>query len=1229
MRNFYDCVKKVFVTLLLVGIFSIVIIVAQSAFATEGGGGGGSGGNAGCSQYTGIWTCFGATWRYRETTKDSVYIGGLGETFSQRGTVRGCGVYGGYWIYGMVYADNGGMAGMLPIGSGGYGDWDFVSEKFGGGMHYRGPSSDWRDKGNLKWEDVEQAYKAQAAVRNYSHVGELGWNYNSGLMWFCGPKPGDTYTLTAIAITDKGKELGDEYTKTASVSYEYWGQIEDPDKAKSAAVTMDQIVGYKKVMWGTKKDDKKTWTNSTDMTYTEPKMYGNKTIYAIYKEDEFRGMARVFEGDSTSGTNYSSTDWADSNTTADTLDVDCGGPCNVTFDLSLKSLSGVGGSVNFAAYKIKNDEQKGTLLRQDTMAPSKDGEPIPINGNTSFTETLEPGETMCYYVTFGANAVTAKACAHVNVSTYEGKLDVGDVTTEWKNTSTSVFKEVDCASSGCSVTFSHRLKRTSGGGSLNYTIARTSNYWVSSKSLGVEPKSPLSTGKESFSTNPNRVYTETLTLMPGQVVCETLVFKPGDNALENYGNITLKACVSALGKAQPDDPSPDPSDDPSNDDESDAFVKMQVKNASGKSASKYKKFQSVVYAKPGQTLEFRATYNPKLQYTYYLKPQRIRINGGTIYPTDGTNTSSYLYTLFNNHKGDKLKDWNNDITVYGEKTGASSRFYTDDYSFTDGDTTKQSKSHKPVVQVGDVGKEIKETVKTNAKDDTKTTPSQIIFANDGSNSKNNVGDIKTDDKSSSASAYVPYNYDTSIGVSTSDDSALNAGDTTTIDYEIVVKPRINPETTDGSDGEKYATKVPEAVSKVIIYIPASGEKPGTSSYAGGKDQDLCAYYGLPRGEEVNSSCREINRIDETLNGNGSVDGSSTPHQKSIEVPDVPAGRKLCVAVAVYPANSGAYTNWSDGEGSHSWRISDSKCFAVGKRPTFQVWGGSFYGGGNVTVSSTAKKYITLPSGSITVDKGVIVFSSWVEQTVVAKGEVKRLASGAAAGLSKKNEVGGGSLENPQSFCRYRVPLNIANYGSGLCQGSGAEQITGSSGVIVNNNKKIFTEVSPDNKEVITEGNYTINRTVGFSGVRVIEASGNVTINGNIEYANGPYNNLEQIPKMVIYAKGNIIIGCGVTRVDALLLSDGIVYSCDTYAGKSASPANEPARSNQLVVNGAILTKGLELGRTYGAGTGVASMIPAEIVNYDTSIILWAKGQTEKDDFDGLHQVYQNELAPRR
>ena len=239
--------------------------------------------------------------------------------------------------------------------------------------------------------------------------------------------------------------------------------------------------------------------------------------------------------------------------------LDCGGPCNVTFDLSLKSLSGVGGSVNFAAYKIKNDEKKGTLLRQDTMAPSKDGEPIPINGKTSFTETLEPGETMCYYVTFGASAVTAKACAHVNVSTYEGKLDVGDVTTEWKNTSTNVFKEVDCASSGCSVTFSHRLKRTSGGGSLNYTIARTSNYWVSSKSLGVEPKSPLATGKESFSTNPNRVYTETLTLMPGQVVCETLVFKPGDNALENYGNITLKACVSALGKAQPDDPSPDPS----------------------------------------------------------------------------------------------------------------------------------------------------------------------------------------------------------------------------------------------------------------------------------------------------------------------------------------------------------------------------------------------------------------------------------------------------------------------------------------------------------------------------------------------------------------------------------------------------------------------------------------------------------------------------------------------
>ena len=147
----------------------------------------------------------------------------------------------------------------------------------------------------------------------------------------------------------------------------------------------------------------------------------------------------------------------------------------------------------------------------------------------------------------------------------------------------------------------------------------------------------------------------------------------------------------------------------------------------------------------------------------------------------------------------------------------------------------------------------------------------------------------------------------------------------------------------------------------------------------------------------------------------------------------------------------------------------------------------------------------------------------------------------------------------------------------------------------------------------------------------MEYEGNITITGDIKYNdNDSFENLNEIPKMVIYAKQNIYINCGVKRVDAILLADGAVYTCGTYRsnGKVSDEAEIRTRTNQVQVNGAIFTKNLELGRTYGMAAGTYSKIPAEIINYDTSIILWAKGKTDKDDFDKLHQVYINELAPR-
>ena len=1006
MRSFYNYIKKIFVTLLLIGTFSIVIIVARS-----------------------------------ETTKDSVTIYGYGETFAQNGTVRGCGVYGGYWIYGMVCAGwpctAGSLVGMLPIGRGKYGQEGYVSEKFGGGMHYRGPSSDWRDKGNLKWEDVEQAYKAQAAVRNYSGVGELGWNYDSGLMWFCGPKPGDTYTLTVIAITDKKKELGDQYTKTASVKYDYWGEIEDPDQAKSASVTMDQIPGYRKVKWGDKKDDTKTWVDNTSMTYTEPKLYQNKTVYAIYKEATYEGQV---------------------------------------------------------------------------IAKSKSG-----------TESL--GYT--------------------------------------KESGSKVHEVKNCSSTdGCEVTFTHNLRSAGEVGGLDWEIVKSSTY------SGGHTGSV--SGTENFTNNPATVLNETVVLYPGEMVCETLKFEISSVGSEKT---ELKICAMATGSAK-------------------AAVSLAVRNTN---VNKYNEYQKLVYAKPNDKLDYKSVYRASPQYAYAMIPIKLSINNGTEY-----NNPMSLITgaLFNNKNGCNSSDkkencWNNAFSVTGD-------IFSEVYVYTKGDSSSKEKHKEPIVSNSYVGKTLKEQAKINGSDTGKTTPSQVDLKI-SDDKTGTLAKVYTEGlESEEVTVIVPYNFIALAEVTTDSDKVFTAGEKNqSVNYKLDITKKNNAETTNGAD-EAYATVARDVKSKVIFYT-INNEGLNGGEY---ESDSLCGYF---RGA---TSCDDTRQDKE----HGEL-SSSFETSFQFDVPDVPAGSKICIAAAIYPSSSGADTN-IDKSGSKKWRISDSKCFIIGKKPTFQVWGGSFYGGGKIETASTTKDEL---AGGIEIPGGkVMVFGSWVEQTVVARGEIIELASGASSGLLN-SPVKGGSPEVSKNYCRYRTVLSLANYStdSGYCPNS---QKAGNSGIAVDRMKlEDFVEMTEKTDTDVDIYGKIINKGETY----IVNTSKDVKIHNDIKYAANSYSELDELPKAFI-AASNIYIDCGVKQIDAFLIADNIIKTC----GKDQNDINDKDHSNQLVVNGAISAGNLKLDRTFGAATGSYSSIPAEIVNYDASIILWTRNSVDTEEYNKMHQVYQHELAPR-
>ena len=147
--------------------------------------------------------------------------------------------------------------------------------------------------------------------------------------------------------------------------------------------------------------------------------------------------------------------------------------------------------------------------------------------------------------------------------------------------------------------------------------------------------------------------------------------------------------------------------------------------------------------------------------------------------------------------------------------------------------------------------------------------------------------------------------------------------------------------------------------------------------------------------------------------------------------------------------------------------------------------------------------------------------------------------------------------------------------------------------------------------------------------RMYIGTGTIIIDEDITYS-GEYTTLESIPKVIIYAN-DVIINCDVERVDAILIAKGNIETCNLY-----NESDVGARSTQLRINGAVISGGqVSFGRSYGAGTGANSMIPAEIINMDPSWYLWAgevmetSGADEANEDSGLMMpTYVNELPPR-
>ena len=756
---------------------------------------------------------------------------------------------------------------------------------------------------------------------------------------------------------------------------------------------------------------------------------------------------------------------------------------------------------------------------------------------------------------------------------------------------------------GCSITFRHYLRRRSGNSSTQYSVTRkieSSNSVEAVVSLRSEDFSEVSNGDFVV------VSSEMIMMRPGDRVCEVLTFKN-----ESGKDIKSTVCAKVAGELKTN-------------------LGISVNNSTLNN-----EYGKEVYAKPGDDIKYKVDYISIPQYAYNIFPEKMSIDGEGV-SLNKSNPSS-MGEVFNRNSE---FDWNNVFLVKsngfmlsnnrGDCSDKGNYSYTCGYVV--GGWGEKQNINDLKVSRNMVGSALIEDALTNPVGDdgavieaAQTTPNTVNFVAEG-NTLNSY--VDTEGISDAATVYVPYNFENTTAIR-NDDVVVYAGEKAEIIYDIITNIRENNDT-----GGKYATMVKDAKWGVRV-----------------------CYEGISRDCDLYSGEGGDLHKDEDIYRSSTKNDPST--RTTIFIPDVPAGTKITVESAVYPENSGDSKNWQDPRGNDSWAFSEPVELTVAKKPSFQVWGGSVYSANTVNVLMAKKWHLEGVNDFNSIRQGqpddMYIFGSWAELSLVAEGEVRGLASGAGLGYGTTTDAGNAFQQkaiealggrNGSDYCLMST-LSIANSDCSSAVVGNLGRSSGRSG----DKSSLISDFVQEGDQFNIEGEFSLsdvddNRktdkgvyyydgknkklsisesAIGAGATKVVRTNNDIAILGNIVYQNDGYSNLESIPKIIIYAK-NINISCSVTRIDAVLIADENINTCD--GKKNNEDVSLEARSKQLMINGSVISNTLTLGRTYGAATGKNSVVPAEIINYDTSLYLWANNQSSATAPGKLTETYINELAPR-
>lgn len=559
--------------------------------------------------------------------------------------------------------------------------------------------------------------------------------------------------------------------------------------------------------------------------------------------------------------------------------------------------------------------------------------------------------------------------------------------------------------------------------------------------------------------------------------------------------------------------------------------------------------------------------------------------------------------------------------------------------------------------------------------------------------------------SSTATVNVPYSYRTSTTSTIQEGDVIYLGETVNSMFTASIIPRIVSEVRPGEAYATVVPGYIRAVEFVVSEGSGLSPATGSSNAGGSDPCSYYRSLGMISNcntiwEEHGAG----GYLNEEGRYGGKTYSSGSVTRVVPDVYPVGSKYCVAVGISTSDSHSQPDTQVVSGMSNISgWRISNLSCRTIAKKPNFQVWNGNFYTKGGVKTSITVKRvganlgdssdptgyfgsweeYVLSAKGSVqgfSSAAGLGYYGGYNNSSLGLQGgtspsttfcNLSRMTiSNSKCGQSVLGErfAGNSLIEDSMSTVLERIRSRYLTSTHGIVQlENGATHIYPDQANISTselyrishgalNNTQLSSSVIRQTKSAInSESEQTTNNYA--SNALIIHVDGTLTIDTDICTGTGTcgsdtnlvlarrnsdyYNNIYSLPQILIIADGGIVIRDNVTQIDAWLITNGNINTCNglTYNSNGFS-AN--ACSRQLIVNGPIFANSLTPVRNSGAngGTGVGntgdpiyfnltddgSVQPAEIFNLRPDVLYWAYSQAQR--FSQANVTYTRELAPR-